>query len=83
MFRDEMVSGPLAAWTHTHLFEDAAPGEADAPRTRRQYSVKTAKPPWLQQPCTRGTTGSEQVAAEVPHRPADRDDMFGERAARA
>lgn len=34
MFRDEMVSGPLAAWTHTHLFEDAAPGEADAPDGR-------------------------------------------------
>ena len=29
MFRDEMVSGPLASWTHTHLLEDAAPGEAD------------------------------------------------------
>ncbi|MDY6055737.1 TIGR01777 family oxidoreductase [Micrococcus sp.] len=29
MFRDEMVSGPLSSWTHTHLFEDAAPGEAD------------------------------------------------------
>lgn len=29
MFRDEMVSGPLKAWRHTHTFEDAAPGEAD------------------------------------------------------
>ena len=27
MFRDEMVSGPLASWTHTHLLEDAAAGE--------------------------------------------------------
>lgn len=29
MFRDEMVSGPLQSWVHTHTFEDAAPGEAD------------------------------------------------------
>lgn len=29
MFRDEMVSGPLRSWVHTHLLEDAAPGEAD------------------------------------------------------
>ena len=34
MFRDEMVSGPLASWVHTHLFEDAAPGEADTPDGR-------------------------------------------------
>ncbi|QCU78927.1 TIGR01777 family protein [Citricoccus sp. SGAir0253] len=31
MFRDEMASGPLRSWVHTHSFEDAAPGEADAP----------------------------------------------------
>lgn len=29
MFRDEMSSGPLKSWVHTHSFEDAAPGEAD------------------------------------------------------
>lgn len=29
MFRDEMVSGPLSSWVHTHTLEDAAPGEAD------------------------------------------------------
>ncbi|MDX2341174.1 TIGR01777 family oxidoreductase [Micrococcus sp. NPDC078436] len=29
MFRDEMVSGPLRSWTHTHTLEDAAAGEAD------------------------------------------------------
>ncbi|MFB9073646.1 TIGR01777 family oxidoreductase [Citricoccus parietis] len=29
MFRDEMASGPLTSWVHTHSFEDAAPGEAD------------------------------------------------------
>jgi uncharacterized protein (TIGR01777 family) len=29
MFRDEMVSGPLKSWIHTHTFEDAAPGAAD------------------------------------------------------
>ncbi len=29
MFRDEMVSGPLQSWVHTHTFEDAAPGAAD------------------------------------------------------
>lgn len=29
MFRDEMASGPLRSWVHTHTFEDAAPGEAD------------------------------------------------------
>ncbi len=29
MFRDEMSSGPLRSWVHTHTFEDAAPGEAD------------------------------------------------------
>ncbi|MGM7666463.1 TIGR01777 family oxidoreductase [Microbacterium sp. A93] len=29
MFRDEMSSGPLKSWVHTHTFEDAAPGEAD------------------------------------------------------
>ncbi|MEV4900985.1 TIGR01777 family oxidoreductase [Citricoccus sp. NPDC055426] len=29
MFRDEMSSGPLRSWVHTHSFEDAAPGEAD------------------------------------------------------
>lgn len=29
MFRDEMASGPLSAWRHTHSVEDAAPGEAD------------------------------------------------------
>jgi uncharacterized protein len=29
MFRDEMATGPLKSWVHTHGFEDAAPGEAD------------------------------------------------------
>jgi uncharacterized protein len=29
MFRDEMASGPLKSWVHTHSFEDLAPGEAD------------------------------------------------------
>lgn len=29
MFRDEMVSGPLRSWVHTHTLSDAAPGEAD------------------------------------------------------
>ena len=29
MFRDEMASGPLKSWVHTHTFEDAAPGEMD------------------------------------------------------
>lgn len=29
MFRDEMASGPLRSWVHTHTFEDAAPGETD------------------------------------------------------
>ena len=29
MFRDEMSSGPLRSWVHTHTFEEAAPGEAD------------------------------------------------------
>lgn len=29
MFRDEMVSGPLRSWVHTHTLADAAPGEAD------------------------------------------------------
>ncbi|MDN5692380.1 MAG: SRPBCC family protein, partial [Micrococcaceae bacterium] len=35
MFRDEMVSGPLASWRHTHLLDDAAPGEADTADGRR------------------------------------------------
>lgn len=29
LFRDEMVSGPLRSWAHTHTLLDAAPGEAD------------------------------------------------------
>ena len=29
-FTDEMVSGPVASWTHRHTLQDAAPGEADA-----------------------------------------------------
>lgn len=34
MFRDEMSSGPLKSWVHTHSFEDAAPGEADTAEGR-------------------------------------------------
>lgn len=34
LFRDEMSSGPLKSWVHTHTFEDAAPGEADTAEGR-------------------------------------------------
>ncbi|NUL44392.1 TIGR01777 family protein [Cellulosimicrobium funkei] len=34
MFRDEMASGPLKSWVHTHTFEDAVPGEVDTAEGR-------------------------------------------------
>ena len=48
MFRDEMVSGPLRSWVHTHTLADAAPGEADtadgSPGTVLHDSIAYALP---------------------------------------